>query len=162
MALFKKKQKEEPVLTAYVSGPVIPVTEVDDPVFSSGALGDGIAIRPENDTITSPCDGEISMVAETGHALGIGLSNGIQLILHIGLDTVGMNGKGFQVLVRQGSKVRKGTPLLKFDRKMIEENGFSTDCILVEVTQNQAPRLRFISGMDAVQNDTVIGIYSQG
>lgn len=158
MALFKKKQKEGLVLKAYVSGPVIPVAEVDDPVFSSGALGDGIAIRPESDTITAPCDGEISMVAETGHALGISLSNGIQLILHIGLDTVGMNGKGFQILARQGSKVKQGTPLLKFDRKMIEENGFSTDCILVAVPQDQVPKLQFISGIDAVQDDTVIGL----
>lgn len=159
---FKKKQKEEPVLTAYISGPVIPVTEVNDPVFSSGALGDGIAIRPESDTITAPCDGEICMVAETGHALGISMSNGIQLILHIGLDTVSLKGQGFQILTRQGTKVKQGTPLLRFDRKMIEEKGFSTDCILVEVSQNQGSRLRFISGMDAVQNDTVIGTCIEG
>ena len=93
MVFFKKRQKKGLELKAYVSGKVIPITQVADPVFSSGALGDGIAIRPEEDLITAPCDGEVSMVADTGHAMGITLDNGAQLIIHIGLDTVEMNGK---------------------------------------------------------------------
>lgn len=158
MVFFKKKQKKGLELKAYVSGKVIPITQVADPVFSSGTLGDGIAIQPEEDLITAPCDGEVSMVADTGHAMGITLDNGAQLIIHIGLDTVEMNGKGFEVLAAQGTKVKQGMPLVKFDRKLIEENGFLADCILVMVNRDQFPDVRFISGMDAERNETVIAV----
>ena len=88
MAFFNRKKDTEPVkeLTAYVSGSVIPITEVNDPVFSSKSLGDGIAIRPEGQTITAPCSGEISMAADTGHAIGITVNNGAELLLHIGIE----------------------------------------------------------------------------
>ena len=87
MGFFNRKEKTEQVkeLTAYISGSVIPITEVNDPVFSSKALGDGIAIRPSEQTITAPCGGEISMAADTGHAIGITVNNGAELLLHIGI-----------------------------------------------------------------------------
>lgn len=98
MAFFKRKTKEEPVksLKAFVPGKVISITEVNDPVFSSKALGDGIAIQPAAQVITAPCDGVISMIAEeSNHAIGMTLNNGVELLLHIGLDTVSLNGEDF-------------------------------------------------------------------
>ena len=126
MGFFKKKEKEEPVkeLRAIVSGHVIPITEVADPVFSSKALGDGVAIRPEGQVITAPCSGEISMVAETGHAVGITVNNGAELLLHIGLDTVSLDGEGFRVMVKQGKKVKQGDVLLEFDMQGIQSAGY--------------------------------------
>lgn len=158
MGFFRKKEKEEPVkeLKAIVSGQVIPVTEVEDPVFSSKALGDGIAIRPEGQVITAPCSGEISMVAETGHAVGITVNNGAELLLHIGLDTVSLNGEGFKVTAKQGKKVKQGDVLLEFDKALVEQKGFATDCILIVTNAEDFPDMKLISGMDAVRNETVV------
>ena len=97
------------MLKAFVSGKVIPITEVADSVFSSKALGDGVAIEPSGQTITAPCDGTISMLAEgSNHAIGMTLNNGAELLLHIGLDTVSLNGEGFEVLVQADEEVKEG------------------------------------------------------
>ncbi len=158
MGFFKKKEKEEPVkeLRAIVSGHVIPITEVADPVFSSKALGDGVAIRPEGQVITAPCSGEISMVAETGHAVGITVNNGAELLLHIGLDTVSLNGEGFRVMIKQGKKVKQGDVLLEFDKALVERKGLATDCILIVTNADDFSGMKLAGGIDAVQNETVV------
>lgn len=158
MALFKRRKKQDEVkeLKAYISGHVLPVAEVDDPVFSSKALGDGIAIRPSGQTVTAPCAGEISIVADTLHAVGITLSNGAELLIHVGINTVALNGKGFKALVEQGSKVKPGTPLIKFDAALIEESGYATDCIMLVTNSDDFPNIKFLSGFDAEQNETVV------
>ncbi len=158
MGLFNRKAKTEPVkeLTAYISGSVIPISEVNDPVFSSKSLGDGIAIRPDGEMVTAPCDGEISMTAETGHAIGITVNNGAELLLHIGIDTVSMNGKGFHLMVKEGKKVKQGDTLLKFDKALVEKNGFATDCILIVTNSDDFPDLKLQYGMDATQNKTIV------
>ena len=155
MGFFKKKEVIDG-MKAFVSGKVIPITEVNDEVFSSKALGNGLAIKPSGQTISAPYSGEISMVAETGHAVGMILSNGVEVLLHIGLDTVSLNGEGFHVLKKQGEKVKQGTPLIKFDRDFIEKKGLSTDCILVITNSDDFPDIEFCTGMDAVQDETVI------
>lgn len=158
MAFFNKKKIEEPIkeLRAYISGSVIPIADVEDPVFSSKALGDGIAICPNEETVTAPCAGEISMVADTLHAVGLTLNNGAELLIHVGLNTVALDGEGFKVLVKQGSKVRQGTPLIKFDKALIEERGYATDCILIVTNSDDYPDLRFLSGMDAERDNTTV------
>lgn len=146
-------------LKAFVSGKVIPVSKVADPVFSSKAMGDGIAIRPDAQEITAPCDGEISMIADTGHAIGITLSNNAELLIHVGLDTVSLNGEGFRILVTEGKNVTQGTKLLEFDKALIESKGLSTDCIMVLTNTDDFPNVQFQSGIDAIQNETVIGTF---
>lgn len=155
MGFFKKKEVLDG-MKAFVSGKVIPITEVNEEVFSSKALGNGLAIQPSGQTISAPCSGEISMVAETGHAIGMVLSNGVEVLLHIGLDTVSLNGEGFQVLKKQGEKVKQGTPLMKFDKDFIEEKGLSADCILIITNSDDFPDIEFYTGMDAIQDETVI------
>ena len=150
------KENQVKELRAFVSGNVIPVSEVNDPVFSSKAMGDGIAIRPSAQMVAAPCDGKISMVADTGHAIGITLNNGAELLIHVGLDTVSLNGEGFQVLVSEGRNVKQGAPLLKFDKAFIEGKGLAADCILVLTNTDDFPDIKFISGMDAKQSETVI------
>lgn len=139
-----------------MSGHVIPITEVADPVFSSKALGDGVAIRPEGQVITAPCSGEISMVAETGHAVGITVNNGAELLLHIGLDTVSLNGEGFRVMIKQGKKVKQGDVLLEFDKALVERKGLATDCILIVTNADDFSGMKLAGGIDAVQNETVV------
>lgn len=158
MGFFHRKEKEQPVkeLKAMISGWVLPITEVADPAFSSKSLGDGIVIRPSGQVITAPADGEIFVVAEAKHAVGMVLNNKAELLLHIGLDTVSLEGKGFQMLVKRGKKVRQGDPLLRFDKAWIEEQGFATDCILVVTNTEMFPDLKMISGMEAIQNETIV------
>jgi phosphoenolpyruvate-protein phosphotransferase len=103
------------VLKAPLSGPLIPLNRVPDPVFSSNSLGDGIAIDPTDDCLHAPCAAVITHVARTGHAIGMRTENGFELLLHVGLETVQLNGEGFDVLVSEGDQVDEGQALLYFD-----------------------------------------------
>ncbi len=113
MSLFKRKSKDTGNdVYAFISGNTIPITEVNDPVFSAKTLGDGLAIIPSGELICAPCAGTISMVAEgSNHAVGMTLANGAEILIHVGLDTVSLNGKGFKILVKRGteSKTRNKT-----------------------------------------------------
>lgn len=159
MVFFKKKDKGEPVksLKAFIPGKVISITEVNDQVFSSKALGDGVAIQPAAQIVTAPCDGVISMIAEdSDHAIGMTLNNGVELLLHIGLDTVSLNGEGFRVFVKADDKVKQGDKLMEFDKEFIESKGFETTCILVVTNSDDYPDAEYLSGMEAVQDETEI------
>lgn len=125
-SLFKKKQENKTVLKAIVSGKVIPLEEVPEEAFASKALGDGVAYNPGENTIFSPCDCTVTMMnSGMKHAIGLKLSNGLELLIHVGIDTVKLNGHGFEQLAKEGAKVKAGQPLLKFDRDFIKENGYS-------------------------------------
>ncbi|WP_434673609.1 phosphoenolpyruvate--protein phosphotransferase [Pseudomonas sp. R1-15] len=106
---------KELTLSAPLSGPLLTLANVPDAVFASGAMGDGIAIDPLNDTLYAPCDGEVIHVARTGHAVTLRADNGAELLLHLGLDTVELQGDGFSMLVKQGARVSNGQALLRYD-----------------------------------------------
>lgn len=138
--LFEKKEKKaepefncEP-LTVYapLRGKAIPLAQIPDPVFSEGVLGPGCGIEPEDEAVYAPFHGEITSVAETKHAVGIVSRDGMELLIHVGIDTVAMNGKGFSVKVKEGQKVKKGDLLLTFSLADIKEAGHpSTTAVLV-------------------------------
>ena len=111
-------------MKAYLTGKVIPLSEVEDQVFSAGIMGDGIAIRPENDTLCAPAKGTVTMLTDTRHAIGLTLENGMEILLHVGLDTVEMNGDGFTYLADENQKVEAGTPLIRFNREKIKAAGY--------------------------------------
>lgn len=147
-------------LKAFVSGQVIPMTEVKDEMFSQKMMGDGVAIWPDNQVVTAPADGEITMVTgQSGHAIGMKLKNGLEILLHVGLDTVNMSGEGFTVFVEPGQKVQAGTELVRFDRKRIEEKGYSPVVIMAVTNFDQYPMLSFYSGVQAEANKTVVATY---
>jgi len=106
---------KELTLSAPLSGPVLTLAKVPDAVFASGAMGDGIAIDPLNDTLYSPCAGVVIHVARTGHALTVRADNGAEILLHLGLDTVELQGEGFSMLVKEGTRVSSGQPLVRYD-----------------------------------------------
>lgn len=112
-------------LGAPLEGRVMPLAEVPDAAFASGALGNGVGIEPSGDTVVAPADGLILTVQKTGHAVGLRLDSGVELLIHIGVDTVQMNGEGFEVLVEKRQQVTAGTPLIRFDTAKIAEAGFS-------------------------------------
>lgn len=110
---------------APVKGNVIAKEEIPDATFASGALGDGVGIIPDKGMIVAPFDGEILTVTETKHAVGIKNAEGMELLIHVGVDTVKMNGEGFEVFVKEGDVVKKGQKMIKFDIKKIEAAGYS-------------------------------------
>lgn len=120
--LFKKKE-EDNNLYAPVSGRWMTLMEVKDEVFSSGVLGEGMAFLPEEDVICSPCDGQIIMVADTKHAFAVRADNGAEILIHVGMDTVNLNGEGLTMLMENHSKVKKGDGILKVDRSFMAAKG---------------------------------------
>ncbi|WP_457968108.1 phosphoenolpyruvate--protein phosphotransferase [Pseudomonas sp. R4-84] len=122
---------KELTLSAPLSGPVLTLTNVPDAVFASGAMGDGIAIDPLNDTLYAPCDGEVIHVARTGHAVTLRADNGAELLLHLGLDTVELQGDGFFMLVKEGTRVSNGQALLRYDLDKVAQRCKSLVSLLV-------------------------------
>ena len=115
---------KDTVLSACLNGTVVPLADVKDEAFASGALGDGIAIEPTDGELVAPADGEISSTFETHHAVGMTTADGAELLMHIGIDTVKLGGKHFTYLVNEGDKVKKGQPLIRFDLEAIKAEGY--------------------------------------
>ncbi|MGO0907765.1 PTS sugar transporter subunit IIA [Clostridioides difficile] len=118
--MFKKKSIKSPI-----SGKVIELSKIPDAVFSQKLMGEGIAIDSTGDIVYAPANGKVAVVAETKHAFVIELENGMELLIHVGLDTVNLKGEGFEALVSVGDQVKEGAPMLKIDRPLIESNGIS-------------------------------------
>ena len=110
------------VLLAPMTGPVVPLANVPDPVFSGGMFGDGIGIDPLEGRLVAPCDGTVTHLARTGHAVTLATAEGAEILLHIGIDTVELNGKGFAPMVAQGAHVRAGDVLIEFDQDQVALN----------------------------------------
>ncbi|WP_309616278.1 glucose PTS transporter subunit IIA, partial [Salinibacterium sp.] len=119
-----------------VSGVVIPLAEVPDPVFSKGIVGLGVGVDPTEDTVYAPGAGEVVVAQSTGHAFGLLLDSGVELLIHVGIDTVNMKGKGFDVTTAVGDRVEAGTPLVTFNRKMIEAAGYSPVTLVLVTNPN--------------------------
>ena len=98
-------------------------TKIADEVFASGVAGLGIAVLPSAGEVTAPCDAEVSVVFPSRHAIGLSTKEGADLLIHIGLNTVMLNGEGFEVLVQEGDMVHAGQPILRFDMNLIQEKG---------------------------------------
>ena len=122
---------KDTVLAACLTGTVVPLADVKDEAFASGALGDGIAIEPTDGELVAPADGEISSTFETHHAVGMTTADGAELLMHIGIDTVKLGGKHFTYLVNEGDKVRKGQPLIRFDIEAIKAEGYPVTTPLI-------------------------------
>ena len=122
---------KELTLSAPLSGPVLTLAKVPDAVFASGAMGDGIAIDPLNDTLYSPCAGVIIHVARTAHAVTVRADNGAEILLHLGLDTVELNGAGFSMLVSENQRVSVGQPLLRYDQDQVGQHCKSLVSLLI-------------------------------
>ncbi|MEG1462259.1 MAG: PTS glucose transporter subunit IIA [Anaerorhabdus sp.] len=134
MGLFKKKGK---ILYAMANGQSVPIESVPDEVFSTKMMGNGIAIVPEDGNLYAPCDGEISMVMEhTLHAVGLVNDDGMEILLHIGLDTIELMGEGFRAHVSQGDYVHAGDLLIDYDKEFINEKKINDITMLVIVEEN--------------------------
>ncbi|HFI0796204.1 TPA: sucrose-specific PTS transporter subunit IIBC [Streptococcus suis] len=121
----------EETLVSPLSGDVVALENVNDPVFSSGAMGKGLAVKPTEGVVYAPADAEVTIAFETGHAYGLKTASGAEILIHIGIDTVSMNGNGFEKLVAAGDKVAAGTPIAKFDAAKIAEAGLDDTTMII-------------------------------
>ena len=152
MIVWKEENKEEVKVSAPsetvitskegsivqpVNGKVVPASEIPDPMFSTESMGPSVGIMPSDGNVFAPFDGEVKMIFPTNHAIGLESKDGIEVLIHIGVDTVDMNGDGFESFVKQGDAIEKGQKLISFDRKKIEKAGHS-DCVIVAVTNGNA------------------------
>lgn len=153
---LKKQQDTVTELKAIVNGKTHALDDVPDEIFSSRALGDGIAFEAEDSVIVAPCDCTVvTMSEEMKHALGLKLSNGMEILIHVGVDTVKLQGAGFKQLSREGVQVKAGGPLLQFDKEIIKENGLCDFVIMVITEKGNAGDCRFHIG-DVTKGDSVV------
>ncbi len=150
------------VLLAPLSGTVRPITEMPDPVFSSKAMGDGLAIEPAAgaDTVVAPADATVAATMPgSNHAIGLVLDDGMELLVHVGVDTVEMGGDGFACLVEQGQRVSAGQPLMTFSAEKIRAAGHPTAVAFVVTGEGSATSLALLDGMDAEAGVTTVATY---
>ncbi len=140
---------------APVSGKVIRREDIPDETFASGIMGEGAGIEPEEETVVAPFDGEITSVVDTGHAVGLTSSDGVELLIHVGVDTVKMKGDGFHVFVTEGQKVKTGEKLLKFDRDKIRKAGYSDTTAVLVTNSDDYSSVKTVAE-NVKQKDTVI------
>ena len=158
----KKKENNANILkfVAPVKGKTFPLSDVPDPVFAKKMVGDGLAIMPEDDIVVAPVDGELTLVFDTRHAFAMTLDNGIELLIHIGLETVTLNGEGFEQLVQAGTKVKAGTPIIKVDREFIKSKGFNLIIPIVITNPDNTKSINIVENIDTIAGETIILEYT--
>lgn len=139
-----------------MSGKAIPMSQVNDPTFSQEILGKGVAVIPDQGRIVAPIDGTVTMVFDTKHAISMLGDNGVELIIHVGLDTVELKGEHFTALIEAGVRVTKGTPLLDFDMEKIKAAGYDVVTPVIVCNTPKFPDMVTKSGMDVKEGDTII------
>ncbi|WP_317302998.1 PTS glucose transporter subunit IIA [Acidaminococcus timonensis] len=139
MGFFFRKTKVQ--LVAPVTGSLISLEQVKDPAFAQKMLGDGVAFLPETGELVAPCDGVISYVPDTAHAIALTEKHGLEILLHIGLNTVEQQGRGFQARVKAGDPVKQGQVLLTFDRDRLQAKGCDLSTPLVITNGDKVARL---------------------
>ena len=158
--LFKSKSKVEEApknfLVAAATGNAIPLSEVPDQVFAQKLAGDGMAIMITGDTVVAPADGELSLVFKTKHAFAMTLENGLEILVHIGVDTVSLNGEGFEQLAEQGTKVKAGTPIIKIDREFILSKGLSLATPVLITNVDAAKSINAVESGSVVAGETAV------
>lgn len=155
--LFGKKENtvKEVKIYAPLSGEVVNIEDVPDVVFSEKIVGDGIAIRPNGDTIVAPVNGTIGKIFETNHAFSIESEDGVELFVHFGIDTVELKGEGFTRLAEENQKVKAGDPIIKFDLALLSEKAKSVLTPIVISNMDEISNLQKFSG-EVIQGESVV------
>lgn len=148
----------EKVLYAPIQGNIITRENIPDETFASGMLGDGVGVEPETGEVVAPCNGEITSLAETLHAIGITGPDGMEVLIHVGIDTVKMKGDGFKPFVKEGEKVKAGQKLLTFDIEKIKKAGYSTTSAVLLTNSSDYPHFKILKTGVTKQNEKIISI----
>lgn len=137
---------EKMVVKAPMDGIVLPLEQLPDETFAAAILGPGCGIEPTGGTVYAPFDGKVTSIVSTLHAVGLESTEGIELLIHIGMDTIALRGSGFTPLVREGQAVKAGTPLLNVDLDAIRAAGLSTESAVIVTNADDLPKLHIIAG----------------
>lgn len=157
--IFKKKAEEPKILKATQNGKSVDITTLPDPVFAEKMLGDGFAILPSDGTVVAPVDGTIIDVQDSLHAYGISTEDGLELLVHIGINTVALNGEGFNCHVKVGDKVKAGDVLAEADLSLMKEKGYETYTITLITNMDMVKDLQ-VRYVDTVRGETPVLEYS--
>ena len=149
------------VVTAPFSGKLVPLSSVPDETFASGVLGEGIAIEPSDGLFCSPVSGTVESIAETRHAIGFAGDNGLEILVHVGLETVGLKGEGFEILVKEGDTVKEGQPVAKVDLDLIRARGLNTITSIVLTGGADDMELNCAEGIAAAGKTPVLTLTSK-
>ena len=141
---------------APMEGKAVPITEVPDPTFAEGLLGNGVAIVPTDGKVCSPVNGTVDMIFPTGHAVSLVSDTGIEILIHVGLETVGLEGKPFKLHAANGDKVQKGQLLIEADLEEIKAAGLNTITPMLICNTPEYPTFKTKVGMDVTNADVVI------
>lgn len=156
--ITETSEAEETILFSPLNGKVIPLKEVKDAAFSSGALGDGLAILPESGELYSPINGTVVALFPTGHAIGLSTDSGVEILIHIGMDTVTLEGKGFESFVSVGDKVVRGQKLIDFDKDTIISAGYDIITPIVITNTQDVLSIKKTNKADVTNNDTLLTV----
>lgn len=151
----EKTTEETNELYAPMKGEVLDVSKSADPAFAAKAMGEGVALNPREGVVYAPADGTISLIFPTKHAMGITLNSGVELLIHAGIDTVKMEGEGFETYVETGAKVKKGDKLLSFDMDLVKEKGYKTQTMFL-VADAKGKEVEVMETSDADNNTKII------
>ena len=159
MGFFKKLfGKNTDDFYAPLAGKAVPISEVPDPTFAEGMLGNGIAIEPAEGKVYAPCDATVDMMFTTGHAVSLVADNGAEILIHVGLETVSLEGKPFTVHAANGDKVKKGQLLIEVDLDAVKAAGLPTITPMVVCNTNEYPTFDTFVGKDVTNEDVVIAL----
>ena len=153
--LFGKKTDD---FYAPMAGKAMPITVVPDPTFAEGMLGNGIAIEPAEGKVYAPCDATVDMMFTTGHAVSLVADNGAEILIHVGLETVSLEGKPFTVHAANGDKVKKGQLLIEVDLDAVKAAGLPTITPMVVCNTDEYPTFDTFVGKDVTNEDVVIAL----
>ena len=154
--MLKLLNKRETLL-APISGKVINLAEVSDQIFAEKIAGDGVGIDSTGDIVVAPADGVVVLIFNTNHAFAMVLENGTELLIHIGIDTIELNGTGFKRLIEEGTKVRAGEPIIKIDREFIKEKGYSLITPVLITNPDRLKEINYNTGIKVnAGKDTVV------
>ncbi|GMQ58063.1 PTS glucose transporter subunit IIA [Vallitalea sediminicola] len=157
--MFKilKKQKDTLIYTP-ARGKVVELDKVPDEVFASRMIGDGIAILPYDGIIKAPCDGKIIQIFPTNHAIGIKSKEGLEILIHMGIDTVELKGEGYERLIQEEQVVKKGDPLIKMDLELIKEKGKEIITPIIITNMEKVKSLSYCNLDKAIEDDVIMKI----
>ena len=159
MGFFKKLfGKNVDSFYAPMAGKAVPITEVPDPTFAEGMLGNGIAIEPAEGKVYAPCDATVDMMFTTGHAVSLVADCGAEILIHVGLETVSLEGKPFKVHAANGDKVKKGQLLIEVDLDAVKAAGLPTITPMVVCNTDEYPTFDTFVGKDVTNEDVVIAL----
>lgn len=154
---FKRTQENDLAVVAPASGEVIALSQVNDPVFSQGMMGLGCGLHTEDKILYAPISGEVVTLFPTLHAIGIRAENGLEILIHIGINTTELNGKGFTPFVKQGSMIRKGKKMIEVDFELIKENGYDPTTMMIITNSSDYPSIEVKTG-SVEANETLMEV----